>query len=204
MLKLNLKGKHFGKLTVMEELAERGDNGSVVWLCRCECGNQIKASVKNLTAPDIRAVRSCGCLKAQNLKRNTSTRSMVSPISSMVSVATNQTSTRSVTEPISSIKLTDQIVIQDFMKNLRQEITRRRKENRDERAKRRWNAEGIVHRFQSDLLDYIEDQLDLIAAARTISGFAAKPSKKRKRRKHVSKSKSNGLTAYAGIGEGIC
>jgi len=45
-------------------------------------------------------------------------------------------------------------------KNLRTEITKRRKENHDDRQKRRWNPEDIVKLFQSQLLDWIEQQLD--------------------------------------------
>jgi ParB-like chromosome segregation protein Spo0J len=53
----------------------------------------------------------------------------------------------------------------DFYKDLRREITRRRETNRDERQKRRWNPEYVVTRFQTELLDWIEEQLDLVQDA---------------------------------------
>jgi hypothetical protein len=49
-----------------------------------------------------------------------------------------------------------------FLKHLRGEITRRRKENHDEFRKRRWSSEVILRREQSDLLDWIEEQLDRV------------------------------------------
>jgi len=107
----------------------------------------------------------------------------------------------------------NQIIIQDFMRNLRQEITRRRKENHDERHRKHWNPEAIVMRFQTDLIEYIEDQLDIVtdvinvivAAERIKLERAAKQSHigKKRKKKHVQKSKSNGHTTDVGIGEGI-
>lgn len=47
-----------------------------------------------------------------------------------------------------------------LLRQLRAEITRRRKENKDQRAKRNWNSELILKREQSDLLDWIETELD--------------------------------------------
>jgi len=49
-----------------------------------------------------------------------------------------------------------------FLKNLRAEITRRRKENHDERIKRRWNPDNIVKREQTSMLDWIEAELDRV------------------------------------------
>lgn len=49
-----------------------------------------------------------------------------------------------------------------FLRNLRAEITRRRKENHDEFLKRRWNSELILKREQTSLLDWIEQQLDRV------------------------------------------
>lgn len=49
-----------------------------------------------------------------------------------------------------------------FLREVRTELTRRRKENHDEREKRRWNSELILKREQSKLLDWIEDQLDRV------------------------------------------
>lgn len=60
MRKLNLTGQTFGKLTVMSESSERGGDGSVKWLCHCECGGKTVASSNHLRKGDT---RSCGCLK---------------------------------------------------------------------------------------------------------------------------------------------
>jgi len=47
-----------------------------------------------------------------------------------------------------------------FLRHLRDEIRRRRKENHDELHKRKWNSELILKREQTALLDWIEEQLD--------------------------------------------
>ena len=56
-LRLKLKGKKFGKLTVIEELPSK--NLESKWLCQCECGNKIEATGWHLTKG---IVQSCGCL----------------------------------------------------------------------------------------------------------------------------------------------
>lgn len=54
----------FGALTVLEATGELQDRYQV-WLCRCDCGNEIKASTKRLRrVPDI----SCGCTKIDALR----------------------------------------------------------------------------------------------------------------------------------------
>lgn len=54
---LNLQGKRFGKLTVVER-AGRNANGSALWLCRCDCGGSIKANATSLRRGET---VSCGC-----------------------------------------------------------------------------------------------------------------------------------------------
>lgn len=56
--KLELTGQRFGKLTVLSEIPERR-HGGVVWLCRCECGNQCSVVGSKLSSGKT---RSCGCL----------------------------------------------------------------------------------------------------------------------------------------------
>lgn len=46
--KKDLTGKRFGRLTVLEETSNRIDNGSIVWKCKCDCGNVIEISSKRL------------------------------------------------------------------------------------------------------------------------------------------------------------
>lgn len=52
--------------------------------------------------------------------------------------------------------------VDTFLRSLRDDITRKRKENHDERQKARWNSQLILTRVQSDLLDWIEEQLDRV------------------------------------------
>lgn len=61
---LMLKGKSFGKLTVLER-AGRNKNGSALWLCRCECGN---TTIANATSLRRGETVSCGCLVAEQIK----------------------------------------------------------------------------------------------------------------------------------------
>lgn len=58
---IDLTGKRFGRLTVIEYL------GKGRWLCACECGNR-----KAVSGPHLRsgATKSCGCLHSDQLKRS--------------------------------------------------------------------------------------------------------------------------------------
>jgi len=49
-----------------------------------------------------------------------------------------------------------------FLRNLGGEITRRRKENHDERIKRKWNPADVLKVEQRALLDWIEEQLERV------------------------------------------
>lgn len=53
--------------------------------------------------------------------------------------------------------------IRDFLAHLRSEMQRRRKENRDAAHAVKWNSDTIIKREQSDLLDWVEDQLGRIS-----------------------------------------
>lgn len=61
-------GNEFGRLTVRYD-TEKRKNGSIVWLCECECGKVIEVQTRYLTND---WTRSCGCLKkdqdAENLR----------------------------------------------------------------------------------------------------------------------------------------
>lgn len=55
-------GQRFGKLTVIEQVENRTcDNGTslIQWLCKCDCGNEIKVTSKSLRG----GKKSCGCAK---------------------------------------------------------------------------------------------------------------------------------------------
>lgn len=53
----DLVGKRFNKLVVLSDCG-RSSDGSVLWLCKCDCGNTIKARGRQLKVGDI---VSCGC-----------------------------------------------------------------------------------------------------------------------------------------------
>lgn len=58
----DLVGKKFGKLTVLKRM-DKIKNSSVVWLCKCDCGN-----TKEVTTRDLcnNRVKSCGCSKGSS------------------------------------------------------------------------------------------------------------------------------------------
>lgn len=57
---INLAGQQFGFLTAIEPTEQR-NNGSIVWKCKCKCGNEILVPARNLTGGGR---ISCGCLKS--------------------------------------------------------------------------------------------------------------------------------------------
>jgi hypothetical protein len=60
--KLDLTGKRFGKLVVLDEVPERR-KGYVCWRVQCDCGSPEKVySTAALTSRSIKPTRSCGCL----------------------------------------------------------------------------------------------------------------------------------------------
>ena len=61
-IKNNLVGQRFGKLTVIERTEERTNHGSVIYLCKCDCGNEIKVRSSHLTEGQT---QSCGCINSK-------------------------------------------------------------------------------------------------------------------------------------------
>lgn len=59
--KVDLTGKVFGRLTVIKE-CEKRKNGSILWLCKCECGNTAEVKGINLTS---QKTKSCGCISKE-------------------------------------------------------------------------------------------------------------------------------------------
>ena len=55
----NKVGERFGRLTVLEKTNRRYKDGSVLYICQCDCGN-IKEIPSNVLSPS--GVKSCGCL----------------------------------------------------------------------------------------------------------------------------------------------
>ena len=63
--KVNLLGKIFHRLTVIDEAPSKNTNA--VWKCQCECGNVVEVLAYNLTSGHT---KSCGCLaKEQSSQR---------------------------------------------------------------------------------------------------------------------------------------
>jgi hypothetical protein len=58
----DLTGMRFGSLTVISPTSERKNN-SPVWVCRCDCGEETKASSRKLTN---HLKKSCGCRWVKN------------------------------------------------------------------------------------------------------------------------------------------
>lgn len=57
--RVDLAGKKFGKLTVIEPTDQR-KGSNVVWICKCDCGNTCYVSAHDLKHGNV---KSCGCLK---------------------------------------------------------------------------------------------------------------------------------------------
>lgn len=65
---LDISGKKIGRLSVLYPTKKRNQKGSILWHCRCDCGNELDISEDGLIHGNY---RSCGCLKAeiqQNIK----------------------------------------------------------------------------------------------------------------------------------------
>ena len=55
---VDLTGQTFNRLTVIEKTDKRDSSGSVIWLCRCVCGNMVEQRGRSLTSGHT---KSCGC-----------------------------------------------------------------------------------------------------------------------------------------------
>lgn len=66
---LELKGRVFGRLKVIDKLVNRDKFRQVQWVCKCECGNESVVTSARLMSGKS---QSCGCLAANMLiKRST-------------------------------------------------------------------------------------------------------------------------------------
>lgn len=66
---LKLLGQRFGRLLVIDQCEERRRN-NIVWLCKCECGSEVKIPGKDLRYGNT---TSCGCLQKEVAALNVST-----------------------------------------------------------------------------------------------------------------------------------
>jgi hypothetical protein len=58
--RIDLAGQRFGRLLALEP-AGLNAQGRLLWLCRCDCGNEIKVPCGNLARSNKR-IWHCGCL----------------------------------------------------------------------------------------------------------------------------------------------
>lgn len=63
----DLRGKKFGRLTAIAPTNKRDITGSVIWNCKCSCGNCKEVSSKHLL---MGKVLSCGCLGREKSRKN--------------------------------------------------------------------------------------------------------------------------------------
>ena len=62
----DLTGQKFGRLLVLEPTERRDANGTLVWRCRCDCGNETTVRHTNLTEGKT---RSCGCMQIRTFRQ---------------------------------------------------------------------------------------------------------------------------------------
>jgi hypothetical protein len=63
--KIDLIGRRFGRLVVLNELPRRSHNPRIQYLCRCDCGDERAYAGSDLRYGDS---KSCGCLRREMLR----------------------------------------------------------------------------------------------------------------------------------------
>lgn len=63
----NLKGRKFGRLTVMYDTNKRDKNGCIYCMCQCDCGNKKEIIKSSLLSGNT---KSCGCMIKERLKKD--------------------------------------------------------------------------------------------------------------------------------------
>ena len=58
----DITGKKYGRLTALSPTKARNKKGSVIWHCRCDCGNEVDVAYNDLLYSNH---QSCGCLKKE-------------------------------------------------------------------------------------------------------------------------------------------
>ena len=59
---IDLTGKRFGRWTVLNKTDKRTKNRTIIWHCRCECGNEKDVDAYTLKSGQS---KSCGCLQKE-------------------------------------------------------------------------------------------------------------------------------------------
>ena len=62
----DITGKRYGMLRAISPTGEVDKSGNAYWNCKCDCGNTIVVSLRNLRN---KQTKSCGCLKTINGKK---------------------------------------------------------------------------------------------------------------------------------------
>lgn len=62
----DIAGRRFHRLVALYPTGQRGDRGSVVWHCRCDCGQEVDISYNSLMYSEV---KSCGCQKREHDRR---------------------------------------------------------------------------------------------------------------------------------------
>lgn len=60
-----ITGRRFGRLEALHPTKKRDKNGSVIWHCRCDCGNEVDVSYNSLMYANR---KSCGCRRKEHDK----------------------------------------------------------------------------------------------------------------------------------------
>lgn len=68
-----LRGEKFGRLEVIGETKHRTRQGSIKWMCQCDCGKQIIVDTSSLKNGNT---QSCGCLRLDRLRKKITTHGM--------------------------------------------------------------------------------------------------------------------------------
>lgn len=64
MSAIDLTGRRSGRLTIIRPTDGRSRSRSIIWECRCDCGNTVFVPAHRLTDE---STKSCGCLYRKNL-----------------------------------------------------------------------------------------------------------------------------------------
>lgn len=59
----DIAGQKFGRLTALYPAKRYDSCGSVIWRCRCDCGNEVEVPYNNLLYTNL---KSCGCQKKEH------------------------------------------------------------------------------------------------------------------------------------------
>ena len=63
----DITGQRFGRLTAIRFVGKNNNSKENLWLCRCDCGNEVEVTLGRLSSGNT---KSCGCLKKEFAKQN--------------------------------------------------------------------------------------------------------------------------------------